>query len=86
MHGTDLLSWLIWLPIGGGLLVLALGDARARLARWLALAATLADLLLCVPLGRGFDHTTAAFQYVETSGSRSCTPSITSASTAFPCR
>ena len=53
MHGTDLLSWLIWLPVGGGLVVLALGDSRARLARWLALAVALATLLLCVPVWQG---------------------------------
>ncbi len=49
MHGAGLLSWLIWLPIGGGLAVLALGDTRAGLARWLALVVSLATLLLCVP-------------------------------------
>jgi len=65
MHGTDLLSWLIWLPVGGGVIVLALGDSRARLARWLALAVALATLLLCVPVWQGFDNSTAAFQFVE---------------------
>jgi NADH-quinone oxidoreductase subunit M len=65
MHGTHILSWLIWLPIGGGLVVLALGDARARQGRWLALAVALATLLLCLPLWHGFDSSTAAFQYLE---------------------
>ena len=65
MHGTDLLSLLIWLPMGGGVVLLALGDSRAGLARWLALVVTLATLLLCVPLWLGFDTTTAGFQYVE---------------------
>ena len=65
MHVTNLLSWLIWLPIGGGVLLLALGEARARLARWLALIVTLVTLLLCVPLWQGYDHSTAAFQYLE---------------------
>ena len=65
MHGTDLLSLLIWLPMGGGVVLLALGDSRAALARWLALLVTLATLLLCVPLWLGFDTTTAGFQYVE---------------------
>ena len=37
MHGLTLLSTLIWLPIGGGLLTLAIGDSHARVARWLAL-------------------------------------------------
>src|SRR6195256_4218 len=65
MYRTDLLSWLIWLPVGGGLVVLALGDARARLARWVALAVALATFLLCLPVWQGFDNSSAAFQFVE---------------------
>jgi NADH-quinone oxidoreductase subunit M len=65
MHGIDLLSLLTWLPIGGGLAVLAVGDAHARLARWLALLVSLATLALCVPLWQGFDHGTASFQFVQ---------------------
>jgi len=41
MHLPQILSWIIWLPVAGGLAVLALGDARARLARWLALIVAL---------------------------------------------
>ena len=65
MHGTALLSWLIWLPIGGGLLVLALGDARARLARWLALLVIARHVAAVRAALAGFDHTTAAFQFIE---------------------
>ena len=65
MHGMDLLSLLIWLPIAGGLVVLAVDDAHARLARWLALIVSLATLALCVPLWQGFDATTASFQFIE---------------------
>ena len=63
--GASLLSLLIWLPIGGGLLVLALGDKRVAAARWLALAVALAALVLCVPLYLGFSNGTAGFQFVE---------------------
>jgi NADH-quinone oxidoreductase subunit M len=63
--GASLLSLLVWLPIGGGLLVLALGDKRVAAARWLALAVALAALALCVPLYLGFNNGTAAFQFVE---------------------
>jgi NADH-quinone oxidoreductase subunit M len=62
---ANLLSWLVWLPIGAGLAVLALGDRRIAAGRWVALAASLATLALCVPLWAGFDVTTAALQYVE---------------------
>ena len=60
-----LLSTLIWLPILGGVAVLALGDRRVVLARWVALATALATLALSIPLHTGFDTTTAAFQFVE---------------------
>jgi len=65
LHGYDILSLLIWLPVGGGVAVLAIGDTRARLARWVALLVALATLVLCVPLWLEFDTTTAAFQYLE---------------------
>ena len=63
--GASLLSLLVWLPIGGGLLVLALGDQRVAAARWLALAVALVALILCVPLYLGFNNGTAGFQFVE---------------------
>jgi NADH-quinone oxidoreductase subunit M len=62
---ANLLSWLVWLPIGAGLAVLALGDRRIAAGRWVALAATIAALALCLPLWCGFDRTTAALQFLE---------------------
>ena len=62
---ADILSWLVWLPIAAGVLVILLGDRRIALGRWVALAATLAALALCIPLWAGFDRGTAALQYVE---------------------
>ena len=60
-----LLSLLIWVPIFGGLAVLMAGEQRAQLARWIALAASGATLLLSVPLVQDFDTSTAAMQFVE---------------------
>ncbi len=60
-----LLSILIWLPILGGLLVLATGDRRAPLARQLALAVAMLTLLASLPLWIRFDPTTAAMQFTE---------------------
>jgi NADH-quinone oxidoreductase subunit M len=60
-----LLSVVIWLPIGGGLLTLVCGDRFARPGRWLALLTSLATLLLCVPIYQLFDDRTAAFQLIE---------------------
>jgi len=68
LHGLDILSLLTWLPIAGGAVVLAVGDKRASIARWVALLVSLVTLALCVPLWLGFDTSTAAFQYVERMG------------------
>ena len=42
MQGLGLISVLIWLPIAAGIAVLALGDRRIAMARWVALIASLA--------------------------------------------
>jgi NADH-quinone oxidoreductase subunit M len=60
-----LLSVLTWLPILGGLLVLALGDTRAKLARLAALVIAAATFLVSIFLYTGFDTSTAAMQFVE---------------------
>ncbi len=65
MQDSGLLSLLVWLPIVGGLVVLALGEARVALGRWVALATSLLALALSVPLYQGFDTSTASFQFVE---------------------
>jgi NADH-quinone oxidoreductase subunit M len=59
-----LLSLLIWLPIVGGALVLALGS-RANAARWLSLAIALVVFALSIPLFTGFDYAATAMQFVE---------------------
>jgi NADH-quinone oxidoreductase subunit M len=63
--GFPLLSWLVWLPIAGGVAVLALGEARAAAGRWLALAVSVAAFVLSLPLWADFDRSTAAMQFVE---------------------
>ena len=63
--GFPLLSWIIWLPIVGGVVVLTLGEGRAAAARWTALAVSTATFVLSLPLWAGFDTSTAAMQFVE---------------------
>ncbi|HVO45158.1 MAG TPA: NADH-quinone oxidoreductase subunit M [Steroidobacteraceae bacterium] len=58
----DLLSLLIWLPILAGVLVLLLGERNVALGRWIALAASVATLLLCLPVLSHFDSSSAALQ------------------------
>nr|WP_220486472.1 MULTISPECIES: NADH-quinone oxidoreductase subunit M [unclassified Luteimonas] len=60
-----LLSILIWLPILGGALVLALGNSRANAARWLSLAIALVAFAISIPLFTGFDHAVVGMQFVE---------------------
>ena len=60
-----ILSIIIWLPIIGGLLVLASGDRAPNISRWLALSVSIATFLLSLPLWAGFDSTTASMQFVE---------------------
>ncbi|WP_242108552.1 NADH-quinone oxidoreductase subunit M [Luteimonas aquatica] len=64
-HSWPLLSLLIWLPILGGALVLALGNARPGAARWLSLVVSLAVFALSIPLFAGFDYANAGLQFLE---------------------
>jgi len=64
-QGFGLLSLLIWLPIVGGIVVLAIGDRRVATARWVALGVAVATFLLSLPLATGFDRATYAFQFQE---------------------
>src|SRR3546814_19243408 len=60
-----LLSLVIWLPIIGGGLVLALGNQRANAARWLSLLIAFAVFVLSIPLFTGFDYANAGLQFIE---------------------
>ncbi len=69
-----LLSILIWLPIAGGVLLLAIGDdddassSRAGAMRYVALAVSILTFILSIGLYTGFDTTTANMQFVERTG------------------
>ncbi|CTP82995.1 NADH-quinone oxidoreductase subunit M [Xanthomonas graminis] len=64
MSNWPLLTLLIWLPILGGVLILALRDAKA--ARWASLLVALLTFALSLPLLTGFDYASDALQFVET--------------------
>lgn len=66
MTDIPLLSLAVWVPIIGGLLVLATGsDRNAPMARALALLVAVVGLVVTIPLYTGFDLGTSAMQYVE---------------------
>jgi NADH-quinone oxidoreductase subunit M len=60
-----LLSVLIWLPILGGALVLALGNARAGAARWLGFAVAVLTFVFSLGLLSGFDYANPGLQFIE---------------------
>ncbi len=63
---APILSLSIWVPIFAGLVVFATGgDRNAGLARMLALAGSVAALLVTLPLLFDFNMSTAQFQFVE---------------------
>jgi len=65
MFGGHLLSALIWLPIAGGFALLAIGDEKPALTKWLSLAVALLTLIASVPLYLSFNIGTADMQFVE---------------------
>ncbi len=60
-----ILSVLTWLPILGGVLVMALGDSRKQLARLLSLVIATATLAIAVSMYMAFDVSTAQMQFSE---------------------
>jgi NADH-quinone oxidoreductase subunit M len=66
-----LLSILTWLPVAGGVLLLAIGDDndvksnRASTMRIVALGVSLLTFILSIGLFKWFDNTTGAMQFVE---------------------
>jgi NADH-quinone oxidoreductase subunit M len=65
MQGFPLLSFLTWLPIAGGLLVLAFGERGIRAGRWVALAIAVATFVASIPLYCYFDVSSFAYQFAE---------------------
>ncbi len=65
LNEFPLLSLVIWLPIVGGVLVLAVGDQDPWGARPVALTVSVVTFLLSIPLYAGFDTTTHQMQFVE---------------------
>jgi NADH-quinone oxidoreductase subunit M len=65
MQGFPLLSFLTWLPIAGGVLVLLFGDRGIRAGRWVALAIAVATFAASIPLYTGFNAASFDYQFAE---------------------
>jgi NADH-quinone oxidoreductase subunit M len=66
MLQIPLLSFLIWVPVLGGILVLATGSEKnAEQARIIALVVSIICILFCIPLYTNFNLYTDAFQFRE---------------------
>jgi NADH-quinone oxidoreductase subunit M len=65
MGNFGLLSFLVWLPILGGVAVLLMGERRAAMGRWAALGISLVAFAASVPLFCDFDGASALPQFVE---------------------
>ena len=66
MTDLPILSLSIWVPILAGILVLFTGgDKNAGVARWLALAGSIAGFAVTVPLYTGFNFADGGFQFME---------------------
>ena len=65
LQGLPLLSLLVWIPILGGLAVLAVGNGNADRARWAALGIAGLTLVLALALWGGFEAGIAAIQFEE---------------------
>ncbi len=66
LENFPLLTFLIWMPVLGGILVLATGgEKHAEQARIIALTVSLICILFCIPLYTHFDLHTSGMQFSE---------------------
>ncbi|UUS14377.1 hypothetical protein NMB32_22220 [Stenotrophomonas sp. CD2] len=85
MSNWPLLSVLIWLPIIGGALILAIRDAQT--ARWASLGVAVLTFVASLSLLSGYNAGIDGLQFVEThAGSRRTRSATTWAWTASPWR
>lgn len=66
LENFPILSFLIWMPVLGGILVLATGtEQHNERARIIALVCSVSCILLCIPLYTNFDLYTESMQFRE---------------------
>ena len=62
---SHLLTYLIFIPLAGAVLIALVGKGRDGLSRWLALGVSLVNFLVSIPLFTRFDSTTPSMQFVH---------------------
>lgn len=65
MENNFLLTYLLLIPLVGGLLLLFINKEKESLIRWFGLGVSLAAFVLSLVLYSRFDHTLASFQFVN---------------------
>ncbi len=65
MYEFPLLTLVIWLPIIGGIVVLASGDRATDISKWIALGFAVLTFLISLGLWTGFDAGIGQMQFVE---------------------
>ena len=63
----NILSWLIWTPVIGAILIVILPKNKIHLIKWVAVLFTGIQLLLSILLWFNFDNNTQGFQFMEKS-------------------
>ncbi|MBA2403559.1 MAG: NADH-quinone oxidoreductase subunit M [Bdellovibrionales bacterium] len=59
-----MLNWILWLPIIGAIIAIAIPNAKDNVVRWITLSTTFVVLVLSVVLYLKFDTSTANMQFV----------------------
>lgn len=62
---SQLLTYLIFMPLAGAVLIALVGKGRDDLSRWLGLGVSLATFVASIPVFTGFDASTAEMQFVH---------------------
>ena len=61
----NILSWLIWVPVVGAMVIVALPRDKADVIKWVAVAFTGLQLIIAVVLWMNFDKDFVGFQFME---------------------
>ncbi|MBQ84232.1 MAG: oxidoreductase, partial [Candidatus Marinimicrobia bacterium] len=61
----NILSWLIWVPVAGALVIVALPRDKKDVIKWVAASFTGLQLIFAIVLWMNFDKDFVGFQFME---------------------